>query len=380
MKALPNGCRVSDFQVYPSNWNTKQASLKEQWYIRYRFYDPRQPKPKQKFLKGMNRFTKLSERQAAVRALIQNETEILQSGYNPFTETLESNNSPVYTVGQALDFALAHITVAKITRSDIAFALKQVKNALLEKGWNGLLITDLKRGQFKSVLEAAAVSPDRFNKLRSYMMILMKELVERDIIQYNLVRDISPVKVPKKIRQVLTDKEVKKAKEYLQAHNPTFYRFMQIFFHSGSRISELLRLKVQDINLSGQFFRIMIYKGNIYREELKAIKDVALPYWEELLRDAPNDHYVFSKGLKPGPNPIRSDQINKRWHKVKEKLEIEADFYSLKHLHTDQVAALLSLEDAGRHNSHRGQVITMRYAIHEKDRQLERIKKLNNTL
>ncbi len=43
----------------------------------------------------------------------------------------------------------------------------------------------------------------------------------------------------------------------------------------------------------------------------------------------------MGEGLRLAIKPIRYDQINKRWQRVKNNLGIEADFYSLKHLNTD---------------------------------------------
>jgi len=94
------------------------------------------------------------------------------------------------------------------------------------------------------------------------------------------------------------------------------------------------------------------------------------------------EDYVFGLGLKPSKRetPIRSDQITKRWNRlVKNKLGIEADFYSLKHLNTDETAALLGLEAAALQNSHTSTIITFKhYALGEKGRQLERLKKVGN--
>jgi hypothetical protein len=82
----------------------------------------------------------------------------------------------------------------------------------------------------------------------------------------------------------------------------------------------------------------------------------------------------------PGPKAIRTEQITRRWYThVKKDLNITADFYSLKHLNTDETAAMLSLEDAAAHNSHTSTVITMKhYAVGEKERQHERLKKVGN--
>ncbi|WP_150412976.1 hypothetical protein [Ginsengibacter hankyongi] len=41
MIQLPNGCRRSDFHVFPNNWQTTKAKLTETWYADCRFTDSR---------------------------------------------------------------------------------------------------------------------------------------------------------------------------------------------------------------------------------------------------------------------------------------------------------------------------------------------------
>ena len=61
----PNGSTVPAISVCPKNWKSKAAKISIDWYIIYRFYDPRFKKPKQVMMKGMNQFKTLAERQEA---------------------------------------------------------------------------------------------------------------------------------------------------------------------------------------------------------------------------------------------------------------------------------------------------------------------------
>ena len=185
------------------------------------------------------------------------------------------------------------------------------------------------------------------------MMILLSVLCELEIVSTNFVRDIKKRKVIKHIRLVLTDEERVLVNEYLFEYFPEFHRFLHIFFHSGARISELLRVKDIDIDFKNQRFRLLIQKGSNYREVWRQIKTVALPYWEEQMKTCKENDFVFSKGLMPGVNQIQPYQINKRWYRhVKKKFNIKADFYSLKHLHTTEVVEMINSNEAALHNGH----------------------------
>lgn len=63
----------------------------------------------------------------------------------------------------------------------------------------------------------------------------------------------------------------------------------------------------------------------------------------------------------------------------KKPLNIEADFYSLKHSHTDDIESLMGIEAAAKHNETSIRVAEIHYAVDMKGRELERMKKMNNT-
>ena len=110
-------------------------------------------------------------------------------------------------------------------------------------------------------------------------------------------------------------------------------------------------------------------------------KNTVKAYCQKLdaLSSKRNEPFIIQQ-LNHLPEP-EHEQITRRWKRhIKDKLGIEADFYSLKHLNTDETAALLDLGDAAAHNSHTSTVITLKhYAFGEKARQQERIKKVGNS-
>jgi integrase len=199
--------------------------------------------------------------------------------------------------------------------------------------------------------------------------MLFKELVELETIDSNPVRDISKKKTVHKMRQELTPKERAIVRKHLSVNYPSFWNFVNIFFHSGSRETELLRLKVSDIDLAGHRFKVLVKKGKQGREQWRPIKDIILPDWQKLVTGAPLSDYLFSVGLKPGPVKIRPDQLNRRWNKhVKIKLGITADLYSLKHSNLDEMAEALQAEkeavkEASEFAGHTTPVITIKHYL-----------------
>ena len=115
-----------------------------------------------------------------------------------------------------------------------------------------------------------------------------------------------------------------------------------------------MAVKRKDVDLKNQTFKIIVSKGARKSEELRAINEHALNFWREICEGAKPEDYLFSKGLKAGSVLIDKWQISKRWRiHVKEKLGIEADFYSLKHLHTTRVIDKYGRDLAAGLNGHK---------------------------
>lgn len=386
MITLPNGCTCSNLSVYPKNWQSKNAKVNNNWYITYRFYDPRYPKPKQVMVKRMNAYKTLTERQEATKNCLKEELDRLVKGIvNPFERVQKAEtNMALLTrdtaITDALNFALQKVSVSEITRRDLKYLVQQIEKALKAFNLQSYPISNTSRKVVKQILENVSNTPDRFNKNRSYLMILFSELCEAEAVDNNPVRDIKKKKVVKHLRTVLTDDERIKVNQHLQENYPAFHRFLHIFFHSGARISELLRVRECDLDLPNQRYKIIIQKGTGYKEVWKTIKDVALPFWNCLREECSEGDFLFSIGLKPGQKPIKPYQVTKRWYRlVKKKIGIEADFYSLKHLHTTEVVDMLSEKEAAKHNAHTSTAMVIGiYDVRGDSRRHTNVKGLNN--
>ena len=155
------------------------------------------------------------------------------------------------------------------------------------------------------------------------------------------------------------------------------------------------------MDLKKQRVKITLRKGKQAMEVYKTIKDIALPFWTEIMAE-PGD-VLFSKGLRPGDVEINPWQITKRWRdhvkaepaKVEKRnrngklsknptkggLGINADLYSLKHSHSTEVVEALSTREAAEHNSHTNEAMVARvYDIRSVERKHDRVKGLNNPL
>jgi integrase len=282
---------------------------------------------------------------------------------------------------------MATIKKADSTMEDLKIIVRKIKLSSSQLRYDDIAISEISRKHIKLIIDNlektdGEFSAHKFNKYRSYLSIIFSEFVEWEAVQSNIIRDISKRKQVKNIREVLTKDQRIQVVEHLKKFHPEFHTFTQIFFHSGIRITELLSVKIKDVNIKEQKYKVLIKKGTNYEWKECIIKDIALPFWNKAIFGARIDDFVFSTGLVPGSKKLTYNAIRLRWKRnVKAMLDITADFYSLKHLNLDETTEMLSLEDAARMANHTStKMVSSVYAVGEKQRQMDKLKKLSNSL
>lgn len=397
---LPNGCYCSEIKIHPTNWKKGGKNLlNEEWYAYYRFYDPNykdDPKLKKGKLviqRGLKKFADLEERREAASILLE---EILQTlkvqGYNPITSrcqtTVTNKNyiiNPDTPMVQALTECVGRLNVQERMKIDFRSVLKYFSLAAQEVQLAHLPIKEVRRMNIVAILDRCGIikttwSANTYNYYVAHLRILFKELVEIEAIASNPLIEISKKKKTVQLRSILTPEQCMSIDAFAKEFDYKFWRLIHIFFHSGSRTTEIVQVQGKHVNLITQSVKYLVKKGRQYTWVERPIKDIALPLWEEALTHCGADDYVFSKGLNPSPEPIRPEQLTRRWKRhIKDKLNIDCDWYSLKHLNTDQIAEQEGIRTASQMNSHTTTATTLKhYAVGEKNRGKERLKKMNN--
>lgn len=452
-----NGCYRSEIKVTPTNWNTVKASVKRNWRIHYRFYDPafknhpKYKKGKQVPIKGMNHVDTLEDRQDITRRLIDKEKHDIDTlGYNPITKTYMAPVEPETQADQNIEltpttpFIQSLIIISKelgieeTTRSEMTSILKYFEESAVLLKKDQVALKDIKARDIKLIIEnvknltvttyknkripgkgrrhfemtvidgkkvpvkVAVTRPkawndNEFNKHKKYLSMIYNELERQEIVEYNPIkkipkRDTTPEDPDAAKAKVLTPEERRLIHVSLITQFPEYLRWLNIFYHSGARIKELMGVQCKYVDLEGQRFKVLVKKRKKKPALVwKTIKDAALPYWIELMKGCGPEDFIFSRGLKPGPTAIRPAQVGRRWSEhIKKKLGINKGQYKIKHLHTTEMINELeklktelatdAVKLAAEHNSHTSSAMVVNiYDVDSAKREHNKVKGLKNS-
>lgn len=363
--------------VSPADWETNPESISKAWYIYYRKNDQMIK------IRNMNRVKDHPGRVAETKRLIKETEQKLRSPAQQQLLDLPTSNLGLI---KAITLAEKSLKGSQNFREAVASCIKYVTLSAVKLNMDQVPVGIIRKKHIKMLLQSAVL--DRglgavsYNHYRAYLHCLFTELEELEIIEVNPVTPIKKLPEPKKFRETLKPEDRKRVREFLQEHHPEFFRFINIFFHSGGRLRELFRLQVKHVDLKESCYKVWVLKGRRPVEKKRVIKNIALEFWKSLIQDADPEWYIFGRNLCPGPKPIKSERATRRWQRhVKKKLNIDVDLYSLKHLNTDETSERLDIQHAAMQNSHTSTAVTKNhYAYGEEQRMLDRLKNLENPL
>lgn len=379
---LPNGCYVKEFKISPADF-----SMDKEWFVYYTFFDPEYPTGFRRQIRGMNRFKTLKERREAAYTAIDEEIELLMQGFNPFRKKIivpvTSDVTPDTPFIQALQVAFKKIKGVKGTLVDIQSALKGTAEAAAKLGIDKMPVKSVSRKYFKMIFEQCKDNPkfsaNRQNVYRKWLKKLYDELIEMEAVEVNPLVFIRKEKIVKKKRVMPTDEQRVLISNYLRENFYNFWRAIQIFFASGSRETELMNVKLKDVDLKNQQCKYLVLKGKAAHEVTRPISDAVLHLWEELKGN--EEDYLFSYDLKPGTNKLSTEALSKRWKRhVKKELGINIDLYALKYLNTTEIMDKLDdAKEVTKLTAHTTEAMIVKiYDTKNKQRKDDKIKKVGN--
>lgn len=191
----------------------------------------------------------------------------------------------------------------------LRFERKLSKNTLLsytdnlnrfEEFINGKSIKELKRKDIEKYLK---FNDTMAEKSRAHYLTVIRNfyqfLVGEDLIDNNPCETIKQPKITKKLPNYLTEKEIEQLLN-IDLKTPFDYRnkaMLELLYATGIRVSELVNLKLSNINLEEDMIRVT---GKGSKERLSPISSIAekymqiyLEYYRNKLLKNKDSEYVF---------------------------------------------------------------------------------------
>lgn len=341
-------------------------------YIDYYVRDP-YTQGKRRMRIKLNHIEGASARKAHARNLCQELNRKLSSGWNPLAETGHAQD------WKTLREALALFLAAKERDTNHSSPKTYAMFARVFGGWakgEGLLTkgcsTFTKAHAYRFldyVRDARGVSNNTYNNYILRGSIFCIWMVERSMRADNPFKGIKRLPRHEKFRTLITEEERAQCLDWFQRNDPPMVTVCMFVFHCLLRPrSELLRIRVQDIDLVNGVVNVDGNKTKSKRIRRPAIPDVMLPYiaTSPIMRAAPTD-FVVGRGLLPGPVKSGHNTVGNRWDAMRTALGWSKDkqLYSLRDTGIVQlIRDGLDLTYVMRQADHRDIATTNRYVQH----------------
>lgn len=371
-------------KVYPISWETSKKSISKDWIVRYVFTDIKGIEHDCSF-KGMNHIKDHAERVEETKHLIEEETYLLDHGFNPKTKEYESLTDLPIVNGNTLFLAAIQSAIEANTgvqshKDDMTNSMKHITNYATMLRLHIKPIKDVTKGDIKQMLLRMTNdghSNYRVNKTKSHISGCFKFFTELDIFQVNFVKGISKLKhTPAKKDIIRTDEDWKKFHS-IKELNYNVYVFLYIFFYSGCRFEEITQVKKEDIELEKSVFWINLKKGGVHTRAMRPININAWHYWKIIYDIAKPNQYLFSFNQMPNDNQITTNSLYRIASRYLRKVGLAITGYALKHTYLNMVTNKFGLTKAKELAGHTNERTTLNYAVDYEEQQVEKNKNID---
>lgn len=287
-------------------------------------------------------------------------SEKLAGGWSPWMETTEG--SGLVRLDKAIERYLKHIE--RYSRKKTVQSYTSRVNVFRE-----FLATLNPKVEFTCQLERKTVLQfldyillDRGNGERTrnnylgWMISFCEWMTERGLMESNPASGISKMRQEPKKRQPLTPEMMVELAAYLETAHKAFKLAVLMEYYVFIRPSELVHLKVGDIDREKRKIYVSGEFSKNRRDGAVAIPNLLLEEMEaQRIFDYPDSLYLFSTNFQPGKTPKTPDAFNKEWHKVRKVLKWPDvyQFYSLKDTGLKDLAnekGIVVARDQARHS------------------------------
>lgn len=313
--------------------NDQGGDLSRQWYVYYSYKHP-ETKQFQRFKKTVSmKFLTKASRYSSAQGIIKKINVWLRQGNSPF----DDDNSNVSLVA-AIDAYV--LSIANKYRERTLYSYRCYANKMkkyLEKN----KLDHIKSSEFTRemalqyldwIKNVCKLSNRTHNNIKESTSTIFRHLIDRNLTDINPFKGIPCLEEEEADITCLTPTELQILKKHLPEENSALYVIAMMVFYCFLRPQEIVRMKVEHIDLVHQRIRMGGKTTKNKKTQAIVIPD---PLIEVLVNfknlNEHSDSYIFSTRLQAGIKQIAPTRIAEAWRKWANKHEIYKKIYHLKH-------------------------------------------------
>lgn len=315
-----------------------------EWYISYYAINPDSGKLKRVKIK-LNRIKLISQRRAFAKKYINDITQKLVSGWNPFVKAEAAKS--FHIIFNVFDTYLKIQEKESEAHSYRCYKsyIKYLKEYLLRNNYSKeMYVSNFDKTIATNIIleikENDKYSFRTYNNYLQFFTSLFNWMQQFNYISFNPFSHLkkAPKKLMQKTRTTLTLEQRIQLREFLIQENNNNYLVMCLLcYHCFIRPNEISLLRVRDINIAKQVVYISKEIAKNDTDSVRTMPDSMMEYVRNLKLDYPPDHYLFSRDVHqafvPGKKRAEGREIARYWSDVvrmKLKWPMSLQFYSLK--------------------------------------------------
>ncbi|MEN7549025.1 tyrosine-type recombinase/integrase [Rapidithrix thailandica] len=317
---MPDNQNLQDLQEYkPAILKDANGDVKKRWYVEFYALDATTQKLKRKRVFISTKYKTKKDRYAFGNKLVKQINTLLMKGahFNASKERKPDAAWEHQNVVELLEYAYQILT-----KNARYYSIKTYKsnknnfiNFLEENGLDNQKPENIPIQSyfqfFDEIVTKRNLSNSTYNTRLRTLKTLFNVLVRRKILEANPLAEIEKRKHTPKTNQAFTDEQREALETYLKEKAPNLYYFTRLIYSGFLRPTEITRLKAKHVKL--QFNQIVVHAemSKTAKPGVVIINKGLKNVFEEMKIDKiPENHYLFSTGLKPGTKRIFASNVS----------------------------------------------------------------------
>ena len=209
-------------------------------------------------------------------------------------------------VDKFLFFLKAELNYSELTIKSYQLDLTDFFGYIESKKINYLTITNHDVRGYLKYLDSCNLKNSTISRRISTLRTFYNYLVDENIVENNVFHNVKNPKLEKKLPNYLNYNEMEELLESIDISTTEGLKkrlLIEMFYSTGCRVSEMINVKISDIDFTNKTIRIM---GKGSKERIVYFGDYASKYLDNYLSKVKCDKYLFTnkKGEKLTTNEV----------------------------------------------------------------------------